>query len=55
MALHVCKNINVEFYVIVNNLFSTKYLINIFDGTRWLKGMISIPRFKDLVSFSNVT
>ena len=40
MALCVGENINLDFAVIINNLFSTKYPIDILDLTKQLKGMI---------------
>ena len=40
MALRVCENINEDFSVIINKLFSTKYLVDILDLTKQLKGII---------------
>ena len=40
MALCVGENINLDFSVIINKLFSTKYPIDILDLTKQLKGTI---------------
>ena len=40
MALCVGENINLDFSVIINKLFLTKYPIDILDLTKQLKGII---------------
>ena len=40
MALCVGENVNLDFSVIINKLFSTKYPIDILDLTKQLKGII---------------
>ena len=40
MALCVGENINLDFSVIINKLFSTNYPIDILDLTKQLKGII---------------
>ena len=50
MALCVGENINLDFSVIINNLFSTKYPIDILDLTKQLKGLSPVHLNLDLES-----
>ena len=54
MALCVGENINLDFSVIINKLFSTKYPIDILDLTKQLKGIILPSCFKRFSPFSKV-
>jgi hypothetical protein len=49
MAPYVVKSKNEESFVDINNILSKKYLISMFDFTKFLKTIMFTYLFKDLV------